>query len=174
MFADDTEIDSAAKPVCSAQLESNINSDLCKVKQYFDINKLSINVQKCQFMLIGTHQSIAKMADVRIHINNEPLKHVSVAKYLGMYIDSNLKWDDHINSMIPKMSSKIGILRSHYQIVSINILRQLYNAIVQLHFDYGDVIYDSATAPTKTRLQKLQATAATHILGKIEILCFKH
>lgn len=107
-------------------------------------------------MLIGTRQSIAKMADVRIHINNEPLKHVSVAKYLGMSIDSNLKWDDHINSMIPKMSSKIGILRSLYQIVSIDILRQLYNAIVQPHFDYGDVIYDSATAPTKTRLQKLR------------------
>ena len=31
-------------------------------------------------MLIGTHQSIAKMGDVRIHINNEPLKHVLMAK----------------------------------------------------------------------------------------------
>ena len=85
MFADDTEIDSAAKPECSAELESNVNSDPCRVKQYFDINILSANVQKCEFMLIGTNQSIAKMDDVRIHINNEPLKHVPAAKYLGMY-----------------------------------------------------------------------------------------
>ena len=35
-------------------------------------------------MLIGTHQSIAKMADVRININNQPLKHMLVPKYLGM------------------------------------------------------------------------------------------
>ena len=31
MFSDDTEIDSATKPGCLTQLESN---DLCKVKQY--------------------------------------------------------------------------------------------------------------------------------------------
>ena len=50
----------------------NVNRGLCEVKQYFDVNKLIHNVQKYQFMLTGTHQSIAKMADVRIHINNEP------------------------------------------------------------------------------------------------------
>ena len=102
MSADDTEIDYPAKPECSAELESNVNIDLCKLKQYFDINRLSLNVHKCEFMLI-TLQSISKMAYVRIHINNEPLKDVSVAKYLGMYVDSNLKWDDHINNMIPKI-----------------------------------------------------------------------
>ena len=37
------------------------------------------------FMLIGTNQSIAKMDDVKIHINNEPLKHVPAAKYLRIY-----------------------------------------------------------------------------------------
>ena len=86
MFADDTDIDSAAKPECSVELESNVNSDLCKVIQYLNINRLSLNVHKCEFFLIGTHQSIAKMADVKILTNNEPLKHVSVAKYLGIYI----------------------------------------------------------------------------------------
>ena len=96
-------------------------------------------------MLIGTHQSIAKMADVIIHINNEQLKHVSVAKYLGMYIDTNLKWDDHINNMIPKISAKIGILRFLHKIVPIDPLKHLYTAINQPHFDYGDVVYDSAS-----------------------------
>ena len=42
MSADDTEIDSAAKPECSAELESNVNSNICKVKQY--INILNLNV----------------------------------------------------------------------------------------------------------------------------------
>ena len=48
-------------------------------------------------MLTGTDLDFAKIANVRIHINNEPLKHVLVAKYLGMYIDAILKWDEHIN-----------------------------------------------------------------------------
>ena len=44
MFADDAAIDSAAKHEYSAELETNVNNDLCKVKQYFYINRLSINV----------------------------------------------------------------------------------------------------------------------------------
>ncbi len=58
-------------------------------------------------MLVETYQSLAIVLDIKIHINNEPLKQIIASKYLGMKIDSNLKWDDHINAIIPKISSKI-------------------------------------------------------------------
>ncbi len=51
-----------------------------------------------------------------------------------MKIDSNLKWDDHTNAIIPKISCKIGILRSVRKIVPIKTLKLLYNAKVQPHF----------------------------------------
>ncbi len=92
-----------------------------------------------EFMLVGTYQSLAKVPDIRIHINNEPLKQLTVSKYLCMKIDSNLKWDDHINAIIPKISSKIGILRPLRKIVPIETLKLLFNAIVQPHFDYSDI-----------------------------------
>ena len=111
-------------------LHSTVTSPL-----YIDINRLSLNVHKCEFVLIGTHQSVANMVHVIIHTNNESLKHVSVAKYLDLYIGSNLKWDDHINDMIPKISAKIGILRSLRKIVPIDTLKHLFNAIVQYNFD---------------------------------------
>ncbi len=78
MYADDTEIDSASKPDCPEELENNINSDLCKISEYFN-------------MLIGTYQSLAKMPETSIHINNEPLHKVTISKYTSMFIDSNLK-----------------------------------------------------------------------------------
>ncbi len=116
-----------SKPEDYKKLESTINNDLYKVKEYFDTNKLSLNVPKCEFMLVGTYQSLAKVHDIRIHINNEPLKQVTVSTYLGMKIDSNLKWDDHINDIIPKISSKIGIFRTLRKIVSIETLKRLYD-----------------------------------------------
>ncbi len=72
MYADDTEIDSASKPDCPEELENNLNSDLCNISEYFNINRISLNVHKCEFMLIGTYQSLAKMPEMSIHINNEP------------------------------------------------------------------------------------------------------
>ncbi len=159
MYADDTECESASKPEDYKELESTITNDLYKGKEYFDTNKLSLNVPKCEFMLVGTYQSLAKVPDIRIHINNEPLKQVTVSKYLGMKIYSNLKLDDHINAIIPKISSKIGILRSLRKIVPIETLKLLYNAIVQPHFDYSDIVYGSASKTNTDRLQKLQTRA---------------
>ncbi len=62
-------------------------------------------------MLIGTHQAVANMPKHSMHTTNEPLRQVSVAKYLGMYIKSYLKLNEHIGKLIPKISAKIGILR---------------------------------------------------------------
>ncbi len=118
------------KPEEDIQLENSLNNDLCRLKKYFDVNRLSINVAKCVFMLIGTHQALQKMLDIRVHIYNETLKRVSVAKYIGMYIDENLKWNVHIDNIIPKISAKIGVLRSPRKIIPTATLKLLYNAIV--------------------------------------------
>ncbi len=110
----------------------------------------------CEFMLVGTYLSLAKeVPDIRIHINNEHLKQVTASKYLGIKIYSNLKWDDHIYAIIPKISSQIGILRSPRKIVPIETLKLLYNAILQPHFDYSDIVYDSASKTNRDRLQNL-------------------
>ncbi len=69
-----------------------------------------------------------------------------------MYIDENLQWDAHINVMIRSISAKIGILRSLRRIVLIDILKLFYNAIVLPHFDYSDIVFDSASETSKLRL----------------------
>ncbi len=144
MYADDTEIGSAAKPDFQKNVKTTSTMISAKIIEYFNINRLSLNVPKCEFMLIGTYQSLAKMPEMSIHINNEPLHKVTISKYLGMFIDSNLKWDDYINNMIPKIFVKIGILRSLRNIVPTDTLIQIYNAIVQPHLDDADAVYDSA------------------------------
>ncbi len=47
----------------------------------------------------------------------------------------------------------------------IETLKLLYNAIVQQHFDYSDIVYDCASKNNKDRLQKLQTKACRLITG---------
>ncbi len=91
IIADDTEIDTAEKPECHEYLQNNLNADFHKIKGHLYYNILSLNIPKCEFMLIVTFQSLAKMPDIHVHIDNEPLNQVIVVKYLGMFIDSKLK-----------------------------------------------------------------------------------
>ncbi len=107
-------------------------------------------------MLLETYQALRKIPSPQIHINNELLRQVSVAIYLGMYIDKNLCWDHHIHTLVIKISSTIGILRSLRNIVPIDTLKLMYNAIVLPHFDYADIVYDSASATNKSRFHVLE------------------
>ncbi len=102
-------------------------------------------------MLIGTHQALQKMLDIRVHINNEFHARVSLTKYIGMYIDENLKWNVHIDNIIPRISTKIGVFRSLRKIIRTVIPKLLYNVIVLPHFDYANVVYDSASETSKSR-----------------------
>ncbi len=87
LFADDTEMDDAKNPEEFDELKKWIIDDLSCLKTYFDDNIFSVNVDKCEFMLLGTYQALQNIPSSQIHINNEPLRQVSVAKYFGMYID---------------------------------------------------------------------------------------
>ncbi len=129
LYAGDTDIDSASKPDHPEELKNNLNSECCNIREYFNINRLSLNVSSCCEEHISHLQ---KCVSISIHINNQHLHKVTISKYIAMCIDSNLKWDDHIN-MIPKISAKIGILRSLRNIVPTDTLIQIYNAIVQPH-----------------------------------------
>ncbi len=163
MYADDTEIDYASKS--ASDLEETINADLSTLQKYFIKNKLSINVKKCEYMLVGTHQALAKFRDICIKIGNISIQKVHFAKYLGMLIDENLKWGHHIDNMVKKISCKIGILRKVRKFVPNGTLKLIYNATVQPHFDYCDVVYDSASQTNKDRLQRLQSRAARILTG---------
>ncbi len=117
------------KPDELIQLENSLNNEICRLKKYFDVNRLSNNVAKCVFMLIGTHQALQKMLDIRVHVDNEPFKRVlSVAKYIGMYIDENLKWNVYID-IVPKISAKIGVLRSLRKIIPTATFKLLFYPI---------------------------------------------
>ncbi len=73
MYVDDTEMEDLCKPEDSIKLETNLNSDLSRLKEYFNLNWLSINVTKCEFMLIGTNQALKKILNINVHINGEPI-----------------------------------------------------------------------------------------------------
>ncbi len=55
MYADDTECESTSKSEDNKESETTINNDLYRIKEYFDTNKLSLNVPKCELMLVATY-----------------------------------------------------------------------------------------------------------------------
>ena len=115
-------------------------------------------------MICGTSQR-TKDVKLDIQINDTPIEQVKSAGYLGTDMDENLKWSYHINKMVNKISSKLGVLRKLKYIVPKDTLLLLYNTIVLSHFDNADIVYETANFTDLDRMQKLQTKAARILTG---------
>ena len=82
LYADDTFLYCFSKG--PHQLERNLNEDLSNVAVWLKENKLTLNLGKSKFMLIGSNQKLAKISELSISIFNCSLENVDNFKYLGI------------------------------------------------------------------------------------------
>ena len=116
---------------------------------------------KTEFMLIGSRQKLRNVTTYpALEINGAPVKRVTSTKSLGVTIDDNLTWGDHINNVMKKVSSGIGALKRVRPFVPQATLQLIFKALVQPHFDYCSVVWDSCGKTLSDKLQKLQNRAA--------------
>ncbi len=81
MFADDTNITITGQTV--KELQTNPNNNLEKVHQWLLANKLTLNYDKTEYMIIGSRQKIANIQEEPIiSIGNEPIKKIVNAKHV--------------------------------------------------------------------------------------------
>ena len=109
-----------------------INEELCKLNNWFKINKLSLNVSKSNFMTFGNKTIVPKP----VLLNNVPLTQVTVTKFLGVYIDSKFVWDKQISIVKRKLYNVIGIMNRIKEKVDSDILITVYNTLMLPHLSY--------------------------------------
>ena len=161
VFADDTNLFASARDL--KNLETLINSELEKVKKWCDVNKLSINFKKTNYMIIKSFRKASRSIDIKIadidgscHLL-EKSDHI---KYLGVMIDDILSWKYHISYVCSRVSRNIGIISKIRHYLSIHQLKQIYYNLIYPYLSYAVTAWGSAY---KTHLQKLQTKQNTVI-----------
>ena len=97
------------------------------------------NVTKTEFLLIGSRRRLSTLSDtLEPSIDNVPIEQVASVKSLGIYIDENLDltWHPHIDKLCKKIASAIGTIKRVKPFVPLFTLLNIYNSLVQSHFDY--------------------------------------
>ena len=67
---------------------------------------------------------------------------VSEMKDIEVTVDSELKFDKHINTKIETVNKILGIIRRSFIYLDADILLPLYKALVRSHFDYAMIIWN--------------------------------
>ena len=111
LFADDTNLTASGDSI--TDLETAVNSDLENLRKWLIANKLSLNVAKTEFMLIGSKTMIKKNSDSRLNvfIENKQIKQVSECKTLGVIVDRHLSWKSNSENICKKITAGISAIR---------------------------------------------------------------
>ena len=98
MYADDTTLTSFAEDPCV--LEHNMNCDMKSVESWLIANKLTLNVKKTRYMLLGNQLKVSQIHDnFTVWVSNTPLERVVEYKSLGVHTDDSLTWRLHIDAI---------------------------------------------------------------------------
>ena len=85
-------------------METNISQELVNVHVWLSANKLSLNIEKSNFVIFHPYQKKSQI-DISLSINGRYLKKVDYIRYLGVFIDSHLSWKYQVD-YIAKRSKK--------------------------------------------------------------------
>ena len=124
-FADDTALIGLIKSDDNTTYVNQVNSfvDYCKD------NYLELNVSKTKELVIDYRKQKPDLD--HIMINNSAVQRTNNYKYLGVVIDDNLMWHDHINHLCKKLNPRLFCLRKLYKFgVDKKILQLFYDAVI--------------------------------------------
>ncbi|CAF4942058.1 unnamed protein product [Pieris macdunnoughi] len=153
LYADDT---------CLFYFGSNIQtmvaqaqSDLNVLSSWFQQNLLTINISKTSYVIFkATNKLIPIFQPLKVQdveINNKKWE-----KYLGLRMDTNLKWNFHISHIITKLKSLIGRFWSISKCIPQSVRHLIYNCLVKPHFIYLIEIWGTACKNKISTIQTLQ------------------
>ena len=125
--SDTDEISSKTK------LEHNIS----KIIDFFAKSQLVVNKQKTEYIVFSTRKSLTNTV---LNVDNERIAESNSVKYLGVIIDSKLKFDGELKKILQRMACGINVLNTLSKNLPEKTKVLLLNAIVISHLHYSTLI----------------------------------
>ena len=154
-FADDTNLLHINKS--PKMLNKLINYDLKNSSNWLNANKITLNVTKTELVIFKPKHKKLDF-EFKIKSNGKKLFQTNSVKYLGIKIDKQLNWREHINEVAIKLNRANAMLYKVREFVSTDTLRSIYYAIFDSHLNYGNLVWGQNTNAIK-RLTILQKKA---------------
>jgi len=94
-----------------------------------------------EFIIGSRQRRLSNLTDSpTITTDNVQISQVATAKSLGVTIDNKLDWSSHTDKLTKKIASGIGAMKRIRHFVPQATLHLIYQAIIQPHFDYCNVV----------------------------------
>ena len=135
------------------------------------LNHMALNPNKTKYMLITTRQKRQniKKSFNPIIIDKTAIKEVNSHKLLGLTIDNNLSWANHITNICNQISKKVFVLSRIKHILNPQSRKLYFFAHIQSIIDYASTIWDNCSDINLKPLRSLHRRSLKLITSKKKI-----
>ena len=162
MYADDSTIYVSESTI--EMLNNVLNNELQLVLDWVTHNKLVLNVSKTKSLVFGTKHLLSNDPKLNLYIKGMAVEQVQKTKLLGIIVDSNLSWAQHIGKVVVKMGRGLSVIRRCSHFLPKNIMGNVIKTIVLAHLDYCSEVWSGAAMSHIKKLQIAQNKAARCLL----------
>ena len=139
-YVDDTKVYLSFSSKDIDSYLTKVTEDLRLVAARCCTNKLLINPSKTKLILFGMRELLSKIPDVRVPFLGQNLAPVPVVKDLGIILDSNLTFNEHVNTLTSSLISTLCQISKVRHLLPKSVLFTILNCSV---FGKGNLFYCS-------------------------------
>lgn len=167
LYADDTQLYCSFKIDNLEHASNMINNDLNILYNISNDHLLKINPSKSSVLLFGNKNFInAVMAEVQFKIGDSLIPYCNCSKSLGLVIDCDLRFKNHVTYMLKKAYTSLKMIYCHRHYLGLNTKILLCDTLVLSHFNHCDSVYGPCLdSGDIRRIQKVQNSCLRLIFG---------
>ena len=133
LFADDANLFYAGKNLTEVCKLVSRELNILHIILWFQVNKLSLNVAKTNFMIFGNKRY---EENYMVSIDGININRVYVTKFLGVHIDSKLNWNEHISVIKTKVAKNVSIMNRVKHCLISSALYSLHCTLILPYLSY--------------------------------------
>ena len=162
-YADDFKVCTYFRGGSSSERGDQLQRDLDRVCQVAGQMNLKLNPAKCSVVHFGR----CKSADVSnvYYVDGVALRGADSSRDLGVVVDSNLKWHDHIQSIVGKAGGLMSSLLRTTVCRSTEFMTALYVANIRPLLDFSSTVWNVGYLMDARRLESVQRRWTREVEG---------
>ena len=164
LFADDTTIFFHSNSIEDIELRGK--AIMTQLTNWFKANKLTLNSEKSSFTIFKSSKKVIPNIPNQIEFLNQHIKRTSQIKFLGIMVDENLTFNEHVNDICNKLKRLFHIFYNIRDYLSKENIKTIYYALIYSRIKYGLSVYGQASNTKMKRIQTLQNQLLKVLAGK--------
>ena len=118
------------------EVKQNLSQNLLKLSEWFHENCMILNPEKCHYMSLRKDSE----GDL-LRFCGEVLEASQIETVLGIQIDNELNFENHIKSLCSKASQKLGVLQRFSNLLDARKKNLVFNSIIKSQFSYCPLVW---------------------------------